>query len=89
MEPVRVDGRVAGRLLEGDVLGARAFERTREPGCRCAAVVTMRGERRDARDSQERLVALEALVAGRVEVLLEGRVGQGHGPMVAARLIGW
>ena len=72
MEPVRVDGRVAGRLLEGHVLGAGTFERSGEPGCRRAAVVAMLGQRRDARDPQERLVALEALVAGRVEVLLEG-----------------
>ena len=89
MEPVRVDDRVAGRLLDGHVLGAGTFERSGEPGCRCTAVVTMLRQRRDARDPQERLVTLEALVAGRVEVVLEGRVGQGHGAMVAVRLIGW
>ena len=89
MEPVRVDGRIAGRLLEGHVLGTGTLERSGEPGCRRAAVVAVRGQPRDARDPQERLVAFETIVAGRLEVLLEGRVGQGHGPMVAVRLIGW
>ena len=93
VEPVRVDNRVCGRVGEGHVLGAGAFERSGKPCCRCPTVIAMLGKRRDARDAEECLVTLETLVAGRVEMFLEGRVGQGHGSMVAGgwrrELIGW
>jgi len=62
---------------------ARHFDFVVGPAARICAFVAMLGKGRDARDAQECFVAFQALVAGRVEVLLEGRVGQGHGSMVA------
>jgi hypothetical protein len=89
MEPVGIDRRVARGFVEGDVLRAGRAERVGEPGGGGPAVVAVPRLPGDAGDPQEGLVALEALVEGRVEMGFELGVGKGHAAMVAARLIGW